>query len=284
MDGIGFQSVSPFHADAILHYRSHGFTYMGMITVVTDVVRENNQTYRLGWSEQCKDGSRMSVGMPEYVLLFRKPPTDASDGYADERVIKTKQHYTRGRWQVDAHAFWRSRGDRLLDAAELMGLPAEQVYKRFRAFSHEVVYDYDRHVSISEALDTAKQLPPGFMLLQPQSTNQDVWADVTRMRTLNGAQYAKGKEMHLCPLQFDIVDRLIDRYTNAGEIVFDPFSGLGTVAMRALERGRVGVGCELAEIYHRDAISYLRSAEERIAVPTLFDLVPAHVNDAEVPA
>jgi DNA modification methylase len=90
--------------------------------------------------------------------------------------------------------------------------------------------------------------------------------------------------MHLCPLQFDIVDRLIDRYTNTGEIVFDPFSGLGTVAMRALERGRVGVGCELAETYHRDAISYLRSAEERIAVPTLFDLVPAHVADAEVPA
>ena len=34
-----------------------------MITVVTDVVRENNQTYRLGWTEQCKDGSRMSVAM-----------------------------------------------------------------------------------------------------------------------------------------------------------------------------------------------------------------------------
>ena len=41
---------------AIMHGRRHGFDYLGMITVVTDVVRENNQAYRLGWSEQCKDG------------------------------------------------------------------------------------------------------------------------------------------------------------------------------------------------------------------------------------
>jgi hypothetical protein len=38
-------------------------------TIVTDVVRENNQTYRLGWTEQCKDGSRMGCGMPEYLMI-----------------------------------------------------------------------------------------------------------------------------------------------------------------------------------------------------------------------
>jgi hypothetical protein len=80
---LGFQVVQPFHADAIYHYQRHGFAYLGMRTIVTDVVRENSQTYRLGWSEQCKDGSRMGVGMPEYLLLFRKPPTDTSNGYAD---------------------------------------------------------------------------------------------------------------------------------------------------------------------------------------------------------
>src|SRR5690606_2501554 len=71
LTGLGFQTVYPFHVDCILHYRKHGFEYMGMKTIVTDVVRENNQTYRLGWSEQCKDGSKMGVGMPEYLLLFR---------------------------------------------------------------------------------------------------------------------------------------------------------------------------------------------------------------------
>ena len=52
-----------------------------MKTIVTDVVRENNQTYRLGWTEQCKDGTKMGVGMPEYLLLsasLRPTPATAT--------------------------------------------------------------------------------------------------------------------------------------------------------------------------------------------------------------
>jgi hypothetical protein len=272
MDGLGFQTVSPFHADAIHHYRRHGFAYVGMITVATDVVRENNQTYRLGWSEQCKDGSRMGVGMPEYVLLFRKPPSDRSDGYADVRVVKSKTEYSRGRWQMDAHAFWRSNGNRLLEPAELVALPADEVFRRFRDALSSTVYDHDQVVRVAEGLDAAKRLPPGFMLLQPPSSIDDVWTDVARMRTLNGAQEAKGREMHLCPLQFDIVDRLINRYTNAGELVFDPFAGLFTVPLRAIEMGRRGRGHELNAQYVADGVRYLRGAEEKVATPTLFDL------------
>jgi hypothetical protein len=273
MDGLGFQTVSPFHADAIHHYRRHGFAYVGMITVATDVVRENNQTYRLGWGEQCKDGSRMSVGMPEYVLLFRKPPTDRSDGYADVRVVKSKAEYSRGRWQMDAHAFWRSAGNRLLEPAELIALPADEVFRRFRDASLHTVYDHEQIVRVAEGLDAARRLPPGFMLLQPPSTIDDVWTDVARMRTMNTLQSAKGREMHLCPLQFDIVDRLIHRYTNTGELVFDPFAGLGTVPLRALELGRSGRGHELNPKYFATSVGYFRDAEEKRAVPTLFDLI-----------
>lgn len=62
--GMGMPTMEPFHALCIQHYIRHGFVYFGMITVVTDVVRENNQTYRLGWTEQCKDGTKMGVGCP----------------------------------------------------------------------------------------------------------------------------------------------------------------------------------------------------------------------------
>ena len=88
--GAGMPTMEPFHALCIEHYMKHGFAYFGMITVVTDVVRENNQTYRLGWTEQCKDGTKMGVGCPEYILLFRKLPTDRSKAYADVRVEKSK--------------------------------------------------------------------------------------------------------------------------------------------------------------------------------------------------
>ena len=57
------------------------------------------------------------------------------------------------------------------------------------------------------------------MLLQPPSTHPDVWTDVARMRTLNMLQERKGQQQHLCPLQFDIVDRLLTRYSMPGETV-----------------------------------------------------------------
>jgi DNA modification methylase len=273
LDRWSFQTVSPFHADAIHHYRRHGLAYMGMITVSTDVVRENAQTYRLGWSEQCKDGSKMSVGLPEYVLLFRKPPTDASNGYADVRVTKDKSEYSRARWQFDAHALWRSGGNRLLAPHELVGLSARDAFQRFKEYSATQVYDHDHAVAIAEARDAAGQLPPSFMLLQPTSHLYDVWTDVTRMRTLNGAQYAAGREMHICPLQFDIVDRLITRFSNVGDVVLDPFAGLMTVPLRAVALKRRGIGVELSETYYRDGVWHLRRAEEARHAPTLFDLL-----------
>ncbi len=277
LTGFGFQVVQPFHADCIYHYQKHGFGYLGMKTIVTDVVRENNQTYRLGWTEQCKDGTRMGVGMPEYLLLFRKPPTDTSRGYADEPVVKDKAEYTRARWQLDAHAFARSSGNRLLMPEDLKGIPHERIYKMFRDFSLATVYDFEKHVAIGEELERNQMLPAGFMLFPPQSWPPDNWTDVTRMRTLNGAQYAKGKEMHLCPLQFDIVDRVITQMSQPGEIVFDPFSGLGTVPLRAVKLGRQGLGIELNPAYHEDAVFWLRRTEREALTPTLFDLIDCEV-------
>ena len=86
--GTGMPTMEPFHALCIEHYMKAGFQYFGMITVVTDVVRENNQTYRLGWTEQCKDGTKMGVGCPEYILLFRKLPSSTEKAYADVPVTK----------------------------------------------------------------------------------------------------------------------------------------------------------------------------------------------------
>ncbi len=196
--GAGAPTVSPFHCEAIMHARKHGFDYMGMITVVTDVVRENNQTYRLGWSEQCKDGTKMGVGSPEYVLLFRKPQTDRSRGYADLPVSKSKADYTRARWQVDAHAFWRSSGNRQLTAEDLASLGPDKLAKAFTAYSLSNTYDYDFHIRIGEELEARGALPSSFMSLAPGSHDPGVWHDINRMLTLNGSQTQKGLQNHVC--------------------------------------------------------------------------------------
>ena len=275
LTGLGFQTISPFSDETAAHFRRHGFAQLARKSVITDVVRENNQTYRLGWTEQCKDGSRMGAGLPEYLLIFRKPPTDPANGYSDLPVQKSKDIYSRSRWQFDAHGFARSSGNRPLTAADLDGLPHDEIFKRFREHSLADVYDLDQDVTVGDRLAAGGRLPSTFMLLQPASWHPDVWTDVARMRTLNMLQARHGQQMHLCPLQFDIVDRLITQFSMAGETVLDPFGGLMTVPYCALKLGRRGVGVELNPGYFLDGLAYVEAAEREAAAPSLFDLTEA---------
>ena len=279
--GLGRPSVNPFHAKTLFHLQKHGFIFGGMITVVTDVVRENNQTYRLGYTEMCKDGSKMGVGSPEYVLLMFKPQSDLTKGYADEKVQREKADYSLARWQVDAHAFWRSSGERLLSPQEMAALPTEVLVKAFTNQSVQAVYDYETHIRIGEALEARGALPSTFMALAPGSVDPDVWHDVNRMLTLNGEQTRRGLENHICPLQFDIVDRLIERYSMPGETVFDPFGGLFTVPYRALKLGRKGRSVELNTGYWADGVKYLEAMERQAGMPSLFDIMDAGAPEAE---
>ena len=271
--GTGMPTVEPFHALTIMHYMKHGFQFFGMITVVTDVVRENNQTYRLGWTENSKDGTKMGVGCEEYVLLFRKLPTDTSNAYADVPVKKDKHEYTRGQWQIDAHGYWRSSGNRLISKDELEAIPVKNLQKVYRQYSRSHVYNYEEHVKLANDLDKDGKLPASFMVVAPGSWNDSVWDDINRMRTLNTQQRLKRKQMHLCPLQLDIVERLVDRYSNPGEIVLDPFGGLMTVPLVALKKDRKGIGIELNPDYFRDGLGYLKTEEAKKAEPTLFDFL-----------
>ena len=274
--GTGMPTIEPFHAQCIEHYMKHGFQYFGMITVVTDVVRENNQTYRLGWSEQCKDGSKMGVGCPEYILLFRKLPTDKSNAYADDPVKKTKEYYTRAQWQIDAHGYWRSSGNRLISKDELKEFSVDDLQRVYREYSRSNVYSYEEHVKLAEELDKNDKLPATFMVVAPGSWNNlDVWDDINRMRTLNTTQSRRRQQMHVCPLQLDIVERIINRYSNEGDMVLDPFGGLMTVPMTAVKMKRYGYGIELSCDYFRDGVGYLQESENEIETPTLFDFMEA---------
>ena len=90
------------------------------------------------------------------------------------------------------------------------------------------------------------------------------------MRTLNGSQSQRGLNQHVCPLQFDIVDRIITRYSNQGDVVFDPFGGLMTVPYRAVALGRLGRACELNPDYFMDGCKYMAAIEQKQSIPDLF--------------
>lgn len=269
--GDGAPTLDPFHCLTVIHGQQHGFVLQAIITIETDVVRENNQTYRLGWSENCKDGTKMGVGCPEYLLIFRKRPTDCSKGYADLPVSKSKDEYMRGRWQIDARAKWNSDGNRFLSPEEIAGLNVKQSGKLFATRASARTYSYREHVEAAETMERLGRLPAEFQTLNVPARYDYVWSDVTRMKTMNELQAKRKQEKHICPLQFDIVDRCIFRFSNQGETVLDPFGGLMTVPYRAILAGRHGIGVELNEQYWKQGCAYMRQAEMEACQPTLFE-------------
>lgn len=111
------------------------------------------------------------------------------------------------------------------------------------------------------------------MVVAPGSWTDQVWDDINRMRTLNTTQSQRRQALHVCPLQLDIVDRLINRYSNPGDLVLDPFGGLGTVALEAMKASRRGYTIELNNDYFRDAVGYLKEFEEKEETLSLFDMI-----------
>ncbi|MBA9078300.1 DNA methyltransferase [Rufibacter quisquiliarum] len=279
-NGVGFTSLIDFSGQTVAHFLKHGWWLLGKHIITTDVVRENNQTYRLGWTENSKDGSKMGAGSPEYLLVFRKAPTDTSNAYADDKVVKSKEQYSRGRWQLDAHAHWNSAGNRLLSPEELRKMDLGKIYKWWESYSKSTAYKFEDHVAICETLDSMGKLPSTFMAIPPKSKSDVVWDDINRMNTLNTRQSQKKQEKHVCPLQFDIVDRAIERYSNPGDLVYDPFGGVMTVPYRCIKLGRKGMATELNEGYWRDGVEYCREAEYKATIPTLFDFLEEPISQA----
>lgn len=91
-----------------------------------------------------------------------------------------------------------------------------------------------------------------------------VWDDV---REGNVIQYHDSKEdddeKHVTPTQLDVLDRLIDLYSNPNEIVLSPFMGVGSDVYSAISMGRKAIGIELKDSYYKQATLNLKEAEKR---------------------
>jgi hypothetical protein len=89
---------------------------------------------------------------------------------------------------------------------------------------------------------------------------ESCWSDIRETDTLNVAE-GRGEEdtKHICPLQLSVIDRLVRLYSNPGEIVFSPFTGIGSEGYTAVtvKRGRRFYGCEIKDEYYRAACANL---------------------------
>ncbi len=100
-----------------------------------------------------------------------------------------------------------------------------------------------------------------------QEVASPVWMTVNQGRVLN-RKGAKGSddERHICPLQLDVIERAIEMWSNPGDLVYSPFTGIGSEGYQAIEMGRKFVGSELKESYFREACGFLNSAGAQLSL------------------
>lgn len=82
-----------------------------------------------------------------------------------------------------------------------------------------------------------------------------VWMDIRQSNTLQRKSARDEKdERHICPLQLQVIQRCLELWTAPGDIVLDPFAGIGSTDYVALRMRRRAIGIELKESYYKQAV------------------------------
>ena len=101
-----------------------------------------------------------------------------------------------------------------------------------------------------------------------------VWDDV---RIDNVLPFRDSKdeddEKHVHPLQLDVIDRLVEMYSNKNELVLTPFMGVGSEVYSPVSMGRRAIGIELKESYFKQAIQNMELADKRLETSGQLSLI-----------
>ena len=107
-----------------------------------------------------------------------------------------------------------------------------------------------------------------FSLDQWQQWASPVWMDTMQTKVLNSRFKGDKDEKHICPMPLDLIERCLTLYSNPGDLVLDPFNGIGSTGYQAVKMGRRYIGVELKSEYAKQASKFLQQAESQSA--TLF--------------
>lgn len=200
-DGV----IGLFDLPAVIReaHEAEGWVYHSRVTIWKDPVVEMQRTKAHGllYKTFRQDATRCRMGMPDYILVFRRP--------VDGPTEKTPQ-------------------------------PVE----------HD---------------------PNVYAVTAWQEIASPVWMTIDQTDVLNVKVARDDKdERHLCPLQLDVIERLLVLYSNRGETVYSPFLGIGSEGYVSLKQGRKFIGTELKPAYFAQAVKNLRDAEAEGVAGDLF--------------
>jgi hypothetical protein len=231
----GESGIYPFSDKAIDAYRRAGFQLRSRTTIWTDPVRERRKTQadRL-LHKMIGENSRVSgTGMPEYILVMRKDSTGGRVGEPVRHAVDT--HRTKSVHEQSTQIA-QENAERMLRAGLIDGVSDEviQYLKDQCTFPVEM---WSRWAS-------------------------PVWMENATSDVLN-TSLAKGEkdERHLTPTPLEYIRRCLNLYSNPGDVVFDPFTGIGSTGVCAVESGRKFIGTELKPEYATQAAKFIGGAE-----------------------
>ncbi len=224
----GYIGLFDFPGHLIGLFEKAGFIYHSKVVIWKDPLVEATRTHALGLLHKqiVKDSAMCRNGLPDYLVTFRKPGDNP---------------------ELIAHP---EGFDRFIGEEEPAAPKTEATLK-----------DSKKNRAISMARED-----PVYSHHVWRRYASPVWMDINQSRTLNRKDARDEKdERHICPLQLDTIGRAIELWSNPGDLVLDPFDGIGSTGYQAVKMGRRHIGIELKRSYFEQAVLNLKLAECEVA-------------------
>lgn len=231
----GESGIYPFSDYASQSYRDAGFQLRSRTVIWTDPVLERSKTNaeRLLYKNIGQNSRACGTGMPEYILVMRKESKGVKVGEPVEHAVNK---WGDVRYEKDAMALGEKFAQKLLKEGLIDGASPEIIAWLAKASK--------------------------FDLLQWQKWASPVWMDNHGSDVLNSRfKGSEQDEKHLCPMPLEYIRRCVTLYSNPGDVVYDPFSGIGSTGHVSVEMGRKFIGTELKPEYAKQAAKFIGESE-----------------------
>ena len=233
-------ALSDFPSEIIKLHEKHGFTYMSRITIWKEPLRVRLKTMVQSLMHKfiVEDSTKNYPAMPDYILLFKKK--------GENKVPVTHPF---------GFTHYAGTSPILPETVGIYNRANDTDFKNGFELWEYICKKYENH---KEAGTNKKS----HIIWQRYASA--VWDDI---RAENCLPYKDSKEeddeKHITPTQLDVLDRLVDLYSNPNEVVFSPFMGCGSDVFSPISMGRKAIGIEFKDTYYKQAIYNLASANKR---------------------
>jgi DNA modification methylase len=230
-------SMWDFPNAVIQMHERHGFKYRNRVTIWKEPLKVRMRTMVRSLMHKLivEDSTECFTAMPDYLLIFKKK--------GENEVPVT--HPVGLSYYAGATPILPAMSDKYGTFEQLKAKYRDHEDPKTNKLSHII---WQRYAS-------------------------SVWDDI---RIDNVLQYKDSKdeddEKHVHPLQLDVIDRVVELYSNPGETVLTPFMGVGSEVFSPVSMGRKAIGIELKDSYFKQAILNMATAKDRFASERLPEL------------